>query len=87
MQPDILLRTSLQQILPLDAKFNFYAIGVADPTSILVNTYGTGKVSDEKLSNIISKVFDLTPYGIIKSLNLLEVKFKPTAGFGHFGEK
>ncbi len=62
-----------------------YAIGVADPTSILVNTYGTGKVSDEKLSNIISKVFDLTPYGIIKSLNLLEVKFKPTAGFGHFG--
>ncbi len=62
-----------------------YAIGVADPTSILVNTYGTGKVSDEKLSNIISKVFDLTPYGIIKSLNLLDVKFKPTAGFGHFG--
>jgi S-adenosylmethionine synthetase len=62
-----------------------YAIGVAEPTSTLVNTFGTGLVSDEKLSSIINDVFDLTPYGIISSLDLLNVKYKPTAGFGHFG--
>jgi len=62
-----------------------YAIGVAEPTSTLVNTFGTGTVSDEKLSGIINDVFDLTPYGIISSLDLLNVKYKPTAGFGHFG--
>ena len=62
-----------------------YAIGVAEPTSTLVNTFGTGKISDEKISSIISNVFDLTPYGIISSLDLLNVKYKPTAGFGHFG--
>ena len=62
-----------------------YAIGVAEPTSILVNTFGTGSISDEKISNIINEIFDLTPYGIITSLDLLNVSFKPTAGFGHFG--
>ncbi len=62
-----------------------YAIGVAEPTSTLVNTFGTGVISDEKLSGIINNVFDLTPYGIITSLDLLNVKYKPTAGFGHFG--
>ncbi|MDC0985185.1 methionine adenosyltransferase [Gammaproteobacteria bacterium] len=62
-----------------------YAIGVAEPTSTLVNTFGTGLMSDEKLSSIINDVFDLTPYGIINSLDLLNVKYKPTAGFGHFG--
>ena len=62
-----------------------YAIGVAEPTSTLVNTFGTGTISDEKISSIISNVFDLTPYGIISSLDLLNVKYKPTAGFGHFG--
>ena len=62
-----------------------YAIGVAEPTSTLVNTFGTGLMSDEKLSSIINSVFDLTPYGIISSLDLLNVKYKPTAGFGHFG--
>jgi len=62
-----------------------YAIGVAEPTSTLVNTFGTGTLSDEKISSIISNVFDLTPYGIISSLDLLNVKYKPTAGFGHFG--
>ena len=61
-----------------------YAIGVAEPTSTLVNTFGTGVISDEKLSSIINNVFDLTPYGIITSLDLLNVKYKPTAGFGHF---
>ena len=62
-----------------------YAIGVAEPTSTLVNTFGTGLMSDEKLSSIINGVFDLTPYGIISSLDLLNVRYKPTAGFGHFG--
>ena len=62
-----------------------YAIGVAEPTSILVNTFGTGSVSDEKISNMINEVFNLTPYGIITSLDLLNVNYKPTAGFGHFG--
>ena len=62
-----------------------YAIGVAEPTSTLVNTFGTGTLSDEKISSIISNVFDLTPYGIISSLDLLNVKYKPSAGFGHFG--
>ena len=62
-----------------------YAIGVAEPTSTLVNTFGTGVISDENLSSIINNVFDLTPYGIITSLDLLNVKYKPTAGFGHFG--
>ena len=62
-----------------------YAIGVAEPTSTLVNTFGTGLMSDEKLSSLITGVFDLTPYGIISSLDLLNVKYKPTAGFGHFG--
>ena len=62
-----------------------YAIGVAEPTSTLVNTFGTGIISDEKISSIINDVFDLTPYGIISSLDLLNVKYKPTAGFGHFG--
>ena len=62
-----------------------YAIGVAEPTSTLVNTFGTGTISDEKISSIIGNVFDLTPYGIISSLDLLNVKYKPTAGFGHFG--
>ena len=62
-----------------------YAIGVAEPTSTLVNTFGTGTISDEKISSIINNVFDLTPYGIISSLDLLNVKYKPTAGFGHFG--
>jgi len=62
-----------------------YAIGVAEPTSILVDTFGTGVVSDDKISNMIKEVFNLTPYGIISSLDLLNVSYKPTAGFGHFG--
>ncbi len=62
-----------------------YAIGVEKPTSISVDTFGTGNVSDEKISNIIKEVFDLTPHGIINSLNLLDVKYQSTAAFGHFG--
>lgn len=62
-----------------------YAIGVADPVSINVNTYGTGKVKDVQLSNAISEVFDLTPAGIIKRLNLKQPNFQKTAAYGHFG--
>ena len=62
-----------------------YAIGVEKPTSISVDTFGTGNVSDEKISRIIKEVFDLTPHGIINSLNLLDVKYQSTAAFGHFG--
>ncbi|MEX0646230.1 MAG: methionine adenosyltransferase [Balneolaceae bacterium] len=62
-----------------------YAIGVADPVSINVNTYGTGKVSDVKLAYAISKVFDLTPAGIISRLDLKKPGFRRTAAYGHFG--
>lgn len=62
-----------------------YAIGVADPVSINVNTYGTGKVKDVQLSNAISSVFDLTPSGIIKRLELKQPNFQKTAAYGHFG--
>lgn len=62
-----------------------YAIGVAQPTSIMVNTYGTGKVSDEKLVEIVRKEFDLRPAGIIKMLDLRRPIYKQTAAYGHFG--
>ncbi len=62
-----------------------YAIGVADPVSINVNTYGTGKVDDMKLAEAIMKTFDLTPAGIIKRLDLKKPGFRKTAAYGHFG--
>lgn len=62
-----------------------YAIGVAHPTSIMVDTFGTGKLSDEKLVEIIRKHFDLRPAGIIKMLNLRRPIYKQTAAYGHFG--
>ena len=62
-----------------------YAIGIALPTSISVNTFGTGKYDDNKISSLISDVFDLTPYGITETLDLLNRKYQPTAAFGHFG--
>ena len=62
-----------------------YAIGVAQPTSVMVNTYGTGKVSDEKLVEIVRNVFDLRPAGIIKMLDLRRPIYKQTAAYGHFG--
>ena len=62
-----------------------YAIGVAQPTSIMVDTFGTGKVSDEKLDDIIRENFDLRPAGIIKMLNLRRPIYKQTAAYGHFG--
>ncbi len=62
-----------------------YAIGVAHPTSVMVDTFGTGKVSDEKLVEIIRENFDLRPAGIIKMLDLRRPIYKQTAAYGHFG--
>ena len=62
-----------------------YAIGVARPVSILVETFGTGKISDEKLAQLVEKHFDLRPKGIIKALDLLRPIYFKTAAYGHFG--
>lgn len=62
-----------------------YAIGVAHPTSVMVDTFGTGKLSDEKLVDIIRENFDLRPAGIIKMLDLRRPIYKQTAAYGHFG--
>ena len=63
------------------------AIGVAHTTSIMVDTYGTGKISDGRLIEIIRKNFDLRPAGIIKMLDLRRPIYKQTAAYGHFGRK
>jgi S-adenosylmethionine synthetase len=62
-----------------------YAIGVAQPTSIMVETYGTGKISDEKLTQLVREHFDLRPKGIVKMLDLLRPIYSKTAAYGHFG--
>lgn len=62
-----------------------YAIGIKDPTSVHVDTYGTGKVADEVILDAIKKEFDLTPQGIINTLDLLNPIYGPTAAYGHFG--
>ena len=62
-----------------------YAIGVAQPTSVMVDTFGTGKLSDEKLVEVIRENFDLRPAGIIKMLDLRRPIYKQTAAYGHFG--
>ncbi|OLD84914.1 MAG: methionine adenosyltransferase [Candidatus Rokuibacteriota bacterium] len=62
-----------------------YAIGVADPVSIMVDTFGTGKVSNARLEELIRRHFDFTPAGIIKYLNLRRPIYKKTAAYGHFG--
>ena len=62
-----------------------YAIGVASPVSVLVDTFGTGVVSDEKISEIIGEVFDLRPAAIIRDLDLRRPIYKQTAAYGHFG--
>jgi S-adenosylmethionine synthetase len=64
-----------------------YAIGVADPVSVHVDTQGTGKVSDEKLCSIIREFFPLNPSGIIKYLDLRRPIYRPTAAGGHFGRE
>jgi S-adenosylmethionine synthetase len=62
-----------------------YAIGVAEPVSILVDSFGTGRVPEERIARAVSKHFDLTPRGIIESLNLLRPIYQRTAFHGHFG--
>jgi S-adenosylmethionine synthetase len=62
-----------------------YAIGVAEPTSITVDTFGTGKVSDTRLTQLVREHFDLRPYGIIRMLDLVRPVYKATAAYGHFG--
>jgi S-adenosylmethionine synthetase len=62
-----------------------YAIGVARPTSVMVTTHGTGKISDDKLSELVQKHFDLRPKGIIQMLDLLRPIYEKTAAYGHFG--
>jgi len=64
-----------------------YAIGVAEPVSVLVDTFGTGKASNEKIQNAVRELFQLTPKGIIESLNLRRPIYKKTAAYGHFGRK
>ena len=64
-----------------------YAIGVAEPTSISVTTFGTGKISDEQIEKLIRKNFDLRPYGIVKMLDLIHPVYQHTAAYGHFGRK
>jgi S-adenosylmethionine synthetase len=64
-----------------------YAIGVAQPTSVMATTQGTGKISDEKLSQLVLANFDLRPRGIIQMLNLLRPIYEKTAAYGHFGRE
>lgn len=64
-----------------------YAIGVAKPTSVMVTTSGTGKISDEKLSELVQKHFDLRPKGIVQMLDLLRPIYQKTAAYGHFGRE
>ena len=64
-----------------------YAIGVAEPTSISVTTFGTGRITDDKIEKLIRKHFDLRPFGITKMLDLLHPMYQDTASYGHFGRK
>jgi S-adenosylmethionine synthetase len=64
-----------------------YAIGVAQPISVLVNTYETGKLPDAKILELVHKYFDMRPKAIIEQLNLLRPIYKKTACFGHFGRE
>ena len=64
-----------------------YAIGVAQPISILVDTFGTGKADEEKLSEAVSKVFDLRPTAIIKMLDLRKPQYRRLAAYGHMGRE
>lgn len=62
-----------------------YAIGVAQPTSVSIDTFGTGKIADHKIEEIVQDVFDLRPYGIVTMLDLLQPIYQATAAYGHFG--
>ncbi|WP_448757687.1 methionine adenosyltransferase [Aggregatibacter sp.] len=64
-----------------------YAIGVAEPTSIMIETFSTGKVANELLVNLVREFFDLRPYGLIKMLDLIQPIYRQTAAYGHFGRE
>jgi S-adenosylmethionine synthetase len=64
-----------------------YAIGVAKPTSVTVETFGTNKVAEDKIVRAVNKHFDLRPYGIVKMLDLLNPIYQKTAAYGHFGRE
>jgi len=64
-----------------------YCIGLVDPVSVMVNTYGTGKLSDEALAKLVRQVFPLSPGGIIDHLDLRKPVYRKTAAYGHFGRK
>ena len=64
-----------------------YAIGVAEPTSISVDTFGTGVITDDRIIQLIRDHFDLRPKGLIAMLDLLRPIYKPTAAYGHFGRE
>ena len=64
-----------------------YAIGVAEPTSIMIETFGTGKVANELLVSLVHEFFDLRPYGLIKMLDLIQPIYRQTAAYGHFGRE
>ncbi len=64
-----------------------YAIGIAKPTSVMVTTFGTGKISDDKLSSLVQELFDLRPKGIVQMLDLLRPIYAKTAAYGHFGRE
>ena len=64
-----------------------YAIGVAEPTSVWITTYGTGKIADEKIADLVKKHFDLRPRGIVQMLDLLRPIYAKTAAYGHFGRE
>ena len=67
-----------------------YAIGVAEPTSIMIDTFGTGNITDERITELVREHFDLRPYGILRMLDLLnaeQIKYRKTAAYGHFGRE
>ena len=64
-----------------------YAIGIAEPTSIMIETFGTGKVTNELLVSLVREFFDLRPYGLIKMLDLIQPIYRQTAAYGHFGRE
>nr|MDA3878667.1 methionine adenosyltransferase domain-containing protein [Halothiobacillus sp.] len=64
-----------------------YAIGVAEPTSISIDTFGTGKIPDHRIRDLVRTHFDLRPYGIVKMLDLIRPIYQKTAAYGHFGRE
>ena len=62
-----------------------YAIGVAEPTSVSVTTFGTGRLDDDQIAKLVAENFDLRPKGIVQMLNLLRPIYEKTAAYGHFG--